>query len=141
VILARRIGIAAAKSAQGAAIGRQEERVPGKIEIDREDRQIDAAHVADAEQDELLRERANFGMETNNLLVETFFVASVLADQNRKDRLVRAFGKSLRGGPILVPRRSLFSVLRSQQRRGEQGISRIHTVTLTALAVSGEAVC
>ena len=44
-------------------------------------------------------------MEASNLLVEAFFVASVLASQDGKDRFVRLLGQALRGRPILVPNR------------------------------------
>ena len=53
-------------------------------------------------------------METNNLLVEAFFVASVLAHQNDEDRLGLFASDALRGRPIGVPDRFLLGWLRGK---------------------------
>jgi hypothetical protein len=76
-----------------------------QIVIEIEDRQINAAHVADPQQHVLLSGGADIGMETNNLLVEAFFVPSVLAHQDGEDRLVRYVGKALGFAPVGVPDR------------------------------------
>jgi hypothetical protein len=70
-------------------------------------------------------------METSNLLVEAPFIASVLADHDGEDRLVRLAGNALRGRPIGVPNRLLVTRLRGQKRSAarqadEQGHLRFH---------------
>jgi hypothetical protein len=88
-----------------------------QVVIEIEDRQVDAAQVANAQEDVLFGDSANLGMEASNLLVEAFFVASVLADQDGKDWLVRLSGDALGGCPIIEPDRLLVGRLRREQRR------------------------
>jgi hypothetical protein len=86
--------------------------------IEIKDGKIDAAHVADAQKDELLREAAQLGIrETSNLLVETLFIPSVLAHQNREDRLLARLREALRGGPIFLPDRLLLGRLGAKGHR------------------------
>jgi hypothetical protein len=54
-------------------------------------------------------------MKTSDLLVEAFFVPSVLASHNREDRLALALGDALRGRPIGVPHRLLLAGLREDE--------------------------
>jgi hypothetical protein len=59
----------------------------------------------------LLRQRADFGWETNNLLVEAFLVPSVLAGHHDEDGAIRLARQLLGGEEIGVPGRLLLGGL------------------------------
>jgi hypothetical protein len=103
-----------------------------QVVIEIEDRQVNAAQVADVQQDVLLGDGANLGMEASDLLVETFLVASVFAGQHGKDRFARLPGDALGGRPIIVPNRLFLDRLRGEcggaacQADDEQGQLSFH---------------
>jgi hypothetical protein len=73
-------------------------------------------------------------METNNLLVEAFFILSVPANQDGEDRLARLFGNALSGRPVGMPGRHVVAGLSqpeghaTHQSREEQAAPRFHKV-------------
>ena len=107
-----RRSVSTAEAAIDFLMAVHEERGPSQIVIEIKYVQVHAAHVRNAEQDELLGEGSNFFVETNNLLVKPLAVGSPLSPEHDEQRLILAQGLGPGLSRVLQPDRTLGSVCR-----------------------------
>src|SRR5262249_25983401 len=103
---ARRVGRAAAIAPVNSALSIQKESAPREVVVEIKAAQVDAAHVADAQQHEILGNAGDFWMETSNLLAKPAVVGSVVSVENGEDGLAGAAGFRLARGNVVQPGRA-----------------------------------
>lgn len=90
--------------------------MPGQVVVEVEDVEVQPAHAAEPEQDEVPGQAGDVGMETNNLLVKAALVGSVASVQDGEDGPIVLPGQAAGGGEVALPDR--FGVLGGGAGRG-----------------------
>jgi hypothetical protein len=80
------LGFAAAVAAVDLLVGVQEEAVPGQVEVEIEEVEVEAGDPVEPDQDELFGDVGDL-LQTNNLFVKRFRVRSGHSPEDEEDRL------------------------------------------------------